>query len=139
MACAMMYTSALRQHELVGRLSPSPAASVFSACGLTVSAAAKVGAYGGGTTQSSAARSMPEAMAFGGFTPSGRPVLLPGAGVPVTGRRGLTHDSLFVIARAGERRVHHCMPRTLAPRAWTSSSARRLTGYVRSERGRLLG
>ena len=26
----MMYTSALRQHELVGRLSPSPAASVFA-------------------------------------------------------------------------------------------------------------
>ena len=47
MACAMMYTSALRQHELVGRLSPSPAASVFAACGWTVSAAAKVGAYGG--------------------------------------------------------------------------------------------
>ncbi len=33
MECAMMYTSALRQHELVGRLSPSPAASVVcSSC-----------------------------------------------------------------------------------------------------------
>ena len=87
MACAMMYTSALRQHELVGRLSPSPSASVFAACGRTLLAVAKAGLMLGAKKHLHCSLK-PEAMAFGGFTPSGRPVLLPGADLPATGRRG---------------------------------------------------
>ncbi len=65
----------------------------------------------------------PKAMAFGGFTPSGRlPCYYSEPTCPQLVDVGLTYDSLFVIARASERRVDHCVPKTLGPRASTSWS-----------------